>query len=349
MLFRSVWVKTTSPNSGANWVVKVYNSLTEQWNVAAAPIFAGDTWANAALDPNGGGKNIAAGTFFVVNDPLRNTPVLAESEIHVRAVTGPLVITGSISNPTFGANCSFSIGTSVPGVGGITNTVTVAIANGDNATAFVTKVLAKNLPYLTAQVNSNGTIQLSHTAGGVIYMANGSGTPLSTVGIDGSTQYVTLRNNNTLSASNWVSATYTASTATPAVDPADGTYWYDSATNEVDIMIHDGTAWKGYQTVTNDTRGYNLHLTDPAGPIVAAAMPMEQTDGSALEYGDLWIDTSDLENYPRIYRYDNVSGMGQWNLLDNSDQTSENGILFADARWGTDNTVDMVKIGRAHV
>ena len=270
----SVWIKTTSPNTGANWVVKVYNSLTEQWNVAAAPIFAGDTSANAALDPNGGGKNIAAGTFYVATDPMKNVPITAELGLHVRAVAGPLVITGTAINPSF-VNSSFSIGTSLPGATSITNNTTVSLTNGDNATAFVTKVLAKNLPYLTASVTANGAIQLTHTSGGQISLANVSGTPLSTAGFTGSTQYVTLRNNNTMLASNWVSATYTASTATPAVDPADGTYWYDSATNEVDIMIHDGTAWKGYQTVTNDTRGYNLHLTDPAGPIVAAAMPME--------------------------------------------------------------------------
>ena len=162
------------------------------------------------------------------------------------------------------------------------------------------------------------------------------------LGIDGDTPYVTLRNSGTLLGSNWINATYSASTETPAIDPMDGTYWYDAVTNEVDIMIHNGTTWKGYQTITNDDRGYNLSLTDPAGPIVSASEPMEQSDGSALSYGDLWVDTSDLENYPKLYRYENVSGTGQWVLIDNTDQTTSNGILFADARWGTDNTVDIV-------
>jgi hypothetical protein len=49
--------------------------------------------------------------------------------------------------------------------------------------------------------------------------------------------------------------------------------------------------------------------------------------------GDLWIDTSDIENYPQIYRYN--SATVTWTLIDNSDQTTEDGIIFADARYNT--------------
>jgi hypothetical protein len=69
------------------------------------------------------------------------------------------------------------------------------------------------------------------------------------------------------------------------------------------------------------------------GPIVAASEPTAQADGSAIEDNDLWIDTSDLENFPTIYRWN--AGLSAWNLIDKGDQTSENGILFADARWST--------------
>jgi hypothetical protein len=61
--------------------------------------------------------------------------------------------------------------------------------------------------------------------------------------------------------------------------------------------------------------------------------PTVQSDGSALVEGDLWIDTSDLENYPNIYKW-NASSL-KWIAVDKSDQTTENGILFADARWST--------------
>ena len=52
-----------------------------------------------------------------------------------------------------------------------------------------------------------------------------------------------------------------------------------------------------------------------------------------MQSGDLWIDTSDLENYPQIYKYN--KGTAKWTLVDNSDQTTDAGIVFGDARYGS--------------
>jgi hypothetical protein len=43
-----------------------------------------------------------------------------------------------------------------------------------------------------------------------------------------------------------------------------------------------------------------------------------------------------------IKRWQNVEGVDQWVLIDNTDQTTENGVLFADARWSTTGTVDPI-------
>jgi hypothetical protein len=77
---------------------------------------------------------------------------------------------------------------------------------------------------------------------------------------------------------------------------------------------------------------------------VAATAPTTQNDtaGSPLEPGDLWIDSSDLENYPLLYRWEQVSGVDQWVAVDTTDQVSSNGILFADARWAPNGTTDPV-------
>jgi hypothetical protein len=138
--------------------------------------------------------------------------------------------------------------------------------------------------------------------------------------------------------------TYTASDTAPDQDPADGRLWYYSSVDDVDIMIQNNGSWVGYQNVTNDTRGFNLTLTNESGPIVAATAPSTQNDvaESALEYGDLWIDSSDLENYPLLYRWEQVSGVDQWVAVDTTDQVSSNGILFADARWAPNGTTDPV-------
>jgi hypothetical protein len=94
--------------------------------------------------------------------------------------------------------------------------------------------------------------------------------------------------------------------------------------DEVDIMVHNGTIWKGYSSIAG---------SNPTGPIVSATRPTLQSDGTALVNGDLWISTADLENFPLIYKFNFTTK--KWVLLDNADQTTQNGVLFADARWNT--------------
>ena len=47
----------------------------------------------------------------------------------------------------------------------------------------------------------------------------------------------------------------------------------------------------------------------------------------------MWVSTADLENFPRVYRYN--ATLSSWIELDTTDQTTENGIIFADARYNT--------------
>jgi hypothetical protein len=97
-------------------------------------------------------------------------------------------------------------------------------------------------------------------------------------------------------------------------------------------MVHDGEIWSGYKNVYEGT--------DPTGPIVSATVPLTQSDGlTPLADNDLWIDTSDLENFPRIYRFDlnkpNSPIAKKWVELDTTDQSSQDGVLFDDARYNT--------------
>ena len=96
----------------------------------------------------------------------------------------------------------------------------------------------------------------------------------------------------------------------PVAEPKDGTLWFNGDDYVVDIMVNDGDAWKGYNNEYPN-----------AGIYVTSAEPDTTIENS------LWIDPSDSD-YPRIYRmYD-----GAWELIDNTDQTSPLGVLFADAR-----------------
>jgi hypothetical protein len=194
---------------------------------------------------------------------------------------------------------------------------------------------------------------MTHAQGGSIQLITAIGNPVSTAGFTTSVRGVKLNYNNGVSngviLSNWVGSTtfsYIASFNAPDQDPANGRLWYYSAatTGSADIMIQDDGIWQGYQNVTNDVRGFNLSGTNAAGPIFSTTAPLTQTDQSQspLVLGDLWIDTSDLENYPVISRWSIVNGTNQWVLIDNTDQTTQNGILFADARWDGNGTTNPI-------
>jgi len=145
---------------------------------------------------------------------------------------------------------------------------------------------------------------------------------------------------------NWVPLTYTVNEGAPVAAPANGTNWFWSVVDQVDIMVQSGGQWNGYKNINYDSNGFptptGVNATDPNGPIIAATAPTTQSDGTALVYGDLWIDTGDLENYPIILRWQSVSGVDQWVLIDNANQTSSKGVVFADARWATNGDVNVV-------
>ena len=144
--------------------------------------------------------------------------------------------------------------------------------------------------------------------------------------------------------SNWVEFEMTANEGAPVASPENLTNWFYSVVDQVDIMVNTTNGWRGYKNVNYDSNGFPLpsgvNATDPNGPIVSATEPSTQSDNTALVYGDIWIDTSDLENYPIISRWQSVEGTDKWVLIDNTDQTGSTGILFADARWAINGTTD---------
>lgn len=364
----SVWVKTTAYNFGANVAVKRYNALTSTWQLLPVVLEPTDQAANKYFDPLRGGSGIPVGSVYMQYDVTHQNYVTYK--LLVRERNGITIVTGNETNPTFTSGDKFGISYSVPNSDNLTasTTITISGTTGQSADAevFVEDILAAGLDYVSAQINADGSVSLIHTAGGVLVLANLEGNPLDDAGITETTDFCRAADNitdsglgaspngeaggtlvfpdqtNAIIVSNWVAKEYTASTVPPGLDPDDKTKWYWGEVGEADIMIHDGVSWKGYRNVSVDARGFNLTNTDPNGPIFSTTEPTSQSDKSKLEYGDLWIDTSDLENYPKLYRWSVVNGENKWVAIDNTDQTTENGILFADARFMTDSTSDVV-------
>ena len=342
----SVWQKTNNVNLGANLVLKKYSSTLGVWVQQSVPLYNNGQDYIFATDPSGGGQNIPVGTTWGRLNPSTLLPDTFGIEILEQYATGPTIITGDTTSPgPFVSGNTFRLTGTIPGSTSF-NTVTVTIT-GTTAADFVSAVSAAAVPYVSASINSSGAIVFTHSNGGIITLRNLTGSPVTTAGFNDTVKGVTLGPQASLILANYDSSpyfTYTASTTAPNQDPADGRLWYYSATNEADIMIQDNGTWQGYQTVDNDVRGYNLTLTNASGPIFSATPPATQNDSaqSPLQYGDLWIDTTQLENYPAIYRWQNENGSDQWVELVNSDQTTENGVLFADARWAPNGTTDPI-------
>lgn len=202
----------------------------------------------------------------------------------------------------------------------------------------------------------------------VTYAGNGLGmggsTPendlavqVTSVGVGGSVLKVVLSNTATNTPhydyftllSNWVEFTWEANDTAPVNPPSQNQNWfYSQITNQVDIMVNTSTGWTGYKNVPDfDSNGFPLpsgsNETDPNGPQFSGTAPTTQSDGTDLVYGDLWIDTSDLDNYPLINRWQSVNGEDQWVLIDNTDNTSGSGVKFDDARWSANGTVDPIE------
>ena len=349
----SVWNNLSAVNNGLALSFKKYSTALDLWVAQAVPAYIGDPTAIYALDPTGGGKNIPVGTTYAAYDAeaLAYTPnAVMVFEIFERIALGATIVTGTTipTGNAFTVGNTFIIAGTAAGSTD-TTTATATIGGTGSVANFISAVSAAGVPYVSASVNSAGNIVFTHSQGGTIYLKNVTGTPVTTAGFSTSTSKVRASNatSGLLLLSNFVTSplfTYSASDTAPSQDPADGRLWYYSSVSDVDVMIQDNGSWQGYQNVTNDVRGYDLSDTNAAGPIVAADAPLTQTDTaeSPLVYGDLWVDTGDLENYPKLYRWESSDGVDQWVAVDTTDQTTQSGILFADARWAPNGTTDPV-------
>jgi hypothetical protein len=340
----SIWVKTTDPNGGARWRLNLWNTATKLWDSVSAPLYASNQAAIYNLDRAAGGANIGVGTIYVQTNAGETAgadadPALANFKIFRREVLGPVSITSSpITAGTFVSGTTYTYKISESRANEVDLTVGLGSFTGAgdaslNAIAFATSVNAMGLVNVTAAVDANNRVVITHGLGGEFRISNDTGIPFTEAGFsayqgsgvgtpnlygapagDAAHDFV---------ASGWKFLAPTCSADNPTSLTADGALWYNSIVDEVDLMIHDGQNWRGYQNVFG---GFT-------GPMVTATQPTTKADGSSpLEFGDIWIDTSNLEEYPQIYRY---SLAGSWELLDSTDQTSEDGVLFADARWGT--------------
>ena len=368
----SVWFKTSSANSGANLTSKLYNSSSASFSSVSSPLYATNHSAIYNLDAANGGTALAVGTLYAqynlteqtVDGQQDGTPNVGDFQLF-RYEGGTTTITATSTAATFTGGNTFTIRESLKNQEALNAAVTITLS-GTAANDFVADINGAGLTNVSASRLTTGEIVITHKLGGEIRMNNTAGTPTDDAGFGTSVAHAygtytanssTLIDNlyvvptgdsedstvgNEVMASNWKRLSYTASTSAPNNEPTDGTLWYDTSIDVADILEHNGTTWQGYVNV-NAT-------TSPKGPQFSATAPTTQCDGTPLVSKDLWVDTSDLENYPKLYKYNTSATLtstntanqvavtttgAAWVLIDKADQTTEDGVLFADARWHT--------------
>lgn len=103
--------------------------------------------------------------------------------------------------------------------------------------------------------------------------------------------------------SNWTTLDEQASASAPTGATVDGTLWYNSSL-AVDLYVKANGQWEP----------------------VSGDITIDSTAPTGASNGDFWIDSSDVENYPAIYE----SVDGTWTARSVTDQTTPNGVVFAD-------------------
>ena len=259
-------------------------------------------WYNATI----GQWIILSAPFYQFNSALTDgTATTVTGSISGSTLTVSAVSTGSLAVGQLISGNSVTVGTTITAFGtgtGGTGTYTVSISQTAGSQT------------ISSGKDAAAVAAMPHPAAGNVY-----------IGFDVTTGNQEIRR---WSGSEWQSLTYEADLDAPSTTPVAGTYWYNPNL-AVDIMYGTGENWLGYC--------HQFPSTDPNGPQISGSAPLTQSDGvTSLVEGDLWVDSSDLENYPLIYRWDIVDQ--QWLLINNTDNTTPFGIIFADARSNSGTT-----------
>ena len=337
----SVWIKTTEPNSGSRWRVSRWNSAILSWVPVSAPLYASGHAALFNLDRSGGGKNLPANALYVQFNSEENSlaadlsrdTTLSEAQFRIwrRATTErTVIISSTITNSIVDERpYSFTIKESVTGSPVLSAEKTITFEGKSSpelsGEEISKQINAAGLSNIVAEFDSTvNRISIIHKTAGDIRFTEGQNTPIGILFSSSENLYSAPAGaEEDYIASSWkpLSAErFIASGTTPLDQARNGQLWYNPEFKEVDIMVHNGSTWVGYRN--------EYPATSVDGPIVSASTPV----GNVWPNRQLWISTADLENFPTIYRWDNLAL--EWELLDKADQTTEDGVLFADARYG---------------
>ena len=310
-----VFIQTSTPNQGANFVVKVYSGTAKSFSTVGAPVYASSDAAYTDI----GLANVSVGDLIAVYDS-----VTADFDLKRHNGNSTVVATGS----DISAGVDVSGNSSIQIVyNGTTVNVTLSNTISGNATnstaedavfdinsglsgAGVTDVVASegsdNNLVLTSSSGRDIVVNSLHTDFGPSSIGLGSGAVTANV-----------------TYTNFADLSYEASKTTITGTLADGTFWYDANVVKTNIDILENDSANGWVSFSGDLQ-------------VASSEPTTQSGGGSLNSGDLWLDSDDTENFPVIYKY---SGSA-WAKVDGTDQVTSDGVVYADFRQSSSSSLD---------
>lgn len=377
----SIWIKTTELGGGAKLALRLWNDNTNMWDDVDSKFYKNHQTAIYEMDRTSGGLKIDSGSVYVQYNVAQDEKPLATFKVYKKSGNAPTQIIGSTITQDGVDSNTYTIKMQSTDAGSPTFSEEKSISFTTSETSMDAEVISgaiagAEIPNVTSSVTSDNRIVIKHELGGNIriiddenhkvlnrmgfasYRNINQGTPnlYFAPGTNGNTEPLTLEATlwkATVDIGDDVVSFYVPGKESASFMPDHGQLWYNSIIDEVDIMINNGTKWVGYRNFNNQ-----YSRTDPNGPIITASMPETQSDGTSLVTGDIWIDTSDIENYPIIRIFNNdlrnmtsvISNTGMdteqdseeatkrslgWMRIDNTDQNTENGIVFADARYNS--------------
>ena len=303
-----LWIKTTSPNLGTDIAVNLYDNNSQQFIEQDAPLESSRDKALLLYN-----NDPVPGDLFVHYDYVNSNEagfandwkgskdnVTFEMAIMRHNGDSEVVATGSVEDVDINNGGTLSI-----------NGTSITLAQDETASDVVSKIIAANIDDIEAEVGANNNVVVKNTAGQDIEFLNQSGNMTLELGFtDG------IAKTNGYIYSNWEHLAYEALSEQPTRSPQEGRLWY-STEFKVDLLVNNGEGgWEEFDK--------ELFL-QPSKPEIGQ-----------LSTGDIWIDTDQIDDYPVIKKWNGVTFVD----VDNTDQTSPNGIIFRDARPTNGGSLD---------
>jgi len=316
-----LYLQTTSANNGSSVSLKEYNSSTKAWGTEGVALRQYSRTAYFVY-----GTDLVAGSIWGDHDGEND-----EAEVVLKAHNGGTTVTMESS----AAVTDTAISNSKTSAGQVafklySNASTTAIdvyltseTSGNIAIDDVVADIQSAISASNSAVTYADQLVASNNAGKV-KLVNSEGYDIRTAVGGGSSTFALADINFTVAtASNFTAIDMDAASVAPVGATADGRLWYDAdiSTTNIDMLEHNGTTWVSF---TKDFQ-------------TKASKPTLQSDGTALVTGDVWLDSSDTENLS-LKKYSTTTSL--WTAIDMTDQSSSDGIVFADFRQSSSSALD---------